>query len=297
MPMFFKEGLPIHYAVAGDPIEHSLSPAIFSCLFGHYGIRASYGRIRLAREDTEKLRGLLLGRNLSGVNLTMPHKQAIIPYLDEIEPFARLCASVNTVVVQNGRLTGYSTDAQGFYASLDESGFAYKGQDLLFLGAGGAARTLAMAGASLGARSVTIAARTKEHAQEIAELIRKHFNVETAASGFSAGELSALTARCGLCVNTTPLGMSGVDGEFQDLSFLDGLQAGTPVCDLIYRPEKTAFLRYAEASGHPVLNGLGMLIFQAFAAFKLFTGIEPDPRLSQAVRQALHQSGEEASGQ
>jgi shikimate dehydrogenase len=276
-----------HYAVVGDPIEHSLSPVIFSTLFKIYGMDADYTRIHMKASDIGSLREQFFRGALSGVNLTMPHKRSVIPFLDETEDFARLCGSVNTVCLRDGRLMGFSTDAEGFFHSLDEAGIGYKGRDMLLLGAGGAARSLAAGAARFGVKSLTIASRTRERAQEIARLAADQLGMETNITGFTASELSEACARCGLLVNSTPLGMSGVQEDFEELSFIDGLSADVPVCDLIYKPAATALLRQAEAAGHPALNGLGMLIHQAFGSFGHFTGIRPEVSCARAVWQAI----------
>lgn len=276
-----------HYAVFGDPIGHSLSPIIYHFLFKHYGVDADYTRIRLPRGHTQELPALIEQYNLSGCNLTMPHKLAVLPLLDEVEPSARLGGSVNTVCVENGRLTGLSTDAQGFLSALAHSSIPVSQKDVLLLGAGGAARTLAVGIARAGARSVTIAARTCTEAEQLCTLIADSFHIPAAHTGFSAEQLLEACARCGLLVNSTPLGMRGVKADFSDLSFIGALKPGTPVCDLIYEPEITTLLECAQKAGHPTLGGLGMLVFQAFAAFAHFTGIQPDPQLYTAVARAL----------
>lgn len=190
-----------HYAVFGDPIGHSLSPVIYACLFRQYGIDADYTRILLGRGHTKELPTLIERYALSGCNLTMPHKLDALKLLDEVEPFARLCASVNTVCVKNGRLIGHSTDAQGFLASLAHSSIPVRDQDVLLLGAGGAAHTLALGIARAGARSVTIAARTGTQSQPLCRLIADSFHVSAGYTGFSGVELAGACARCGLLIS------------------------------------------------------------------------------------------------
>lgn len=267
-----------NYCVIGSPIAHSLSPAIHNMLYARYGLECSYGK-ELVRPDTlEGFLSSLDARGIYGFNITMPLKQTILPYLSSVSSEAS--GGVNTVVVQaDGRLFGYSTDAAGFYASLTNIGSGYHGRNVVFIGAGAVTRLLAHDAVQKGAKSVVIVNRTPEKAQGIAREINASFD--------SLPNIAKHLKNCELLVNTTPLGMHGTGQDFEDLSFLDSLPVRAAVCDLIYSPAQTSFLQYAANRGLITMNGLGMLIWQAFFSFEKWFGILPDRGDYQAVEAAL----------
>ncbi len=254
-------------AVIGDPIGHTLSPLIQGKMMERLGVRGAYDAhhvqpdglpefIRYARE------------NLDGFNITIPHKRAVIPFLDGIDPYAQSCGAVNTVCVREGKLSGYNTDGDGIRAALAEMGADFAGSRIALLGAGGAARSICRKALDCGAEAVRVFCRTPEKGKALLP------------EGDGRGEVlpfSALSAEsCGgwadIIVNATPLGMSGFGQDFGDFSFLDG---GRPaVCDIVYKPSETALLRACRERGLVCRNGLGMLIYQAVYAFRLFTGME-----------------------
>lgn len=264
-----------NFAVIGDPIGHSLSPRIHQLLFASYGLDATYRAIFLPAGETCQLRELMQKENLAGVNVTMPHKQAVIPYLDSIHAEAAKMNSVNTIVAQGDKLIGYSTDAAGLLLSLKMAGVDIEGQRLLILGAGGAASSLAIAYAPLAA-SISIRNHHPQTAIRLAEKLK--------AKGFSADggsleekELNQASANSDLIINATPLGMKG-HPAFAGLSFLQYLPPQSAVCDLIYSPLQTALLKEAEKLGHTAVGGLGMLVCQAILSFCLFWDMRLDDK-------------------
>ncbi|MBD5560013.1 MAG: shikimate dehydrogenase [Clostridia bacterium] len=266
------------YCVIGDPIAHSLSPDIYTELFAHYGLPGcSYFKEQVTVQTLPEFIGGLRARGICGFNITMPLKQAVLPYLNYMDPSAAYGA--NTVVVEETQgLAGWSTDAAGFVRSLHEHGHSFLDADVVFIGCGGAAKTLIRAAAKE-ARSITILNRTPDHAQAFASL-----------PGVKILPLSNIGSQmnsCNLLINATPLGMSGIGADFEDLSFLAKLPEGAFVCDLIYDPPMTAFLTEAERLGHATMNGLWMLIWQACYAFEKFTGIMPDLAAFNAVKAVL----------
>lgn len=265
------------YCVIGDPIEHSLSPAIYNRLFEYYSIpHAVYFKERVDRDGLEAFVGSLRERGILGFNITMPLKTAILPYLAYEDPTAAFGA--NTVVVGTDGLSGYSTDAQGFERSLELHGRSFRDASVVFIGSGGAANVLIRAAAASAARIVVLN-RTPARAAVFEELPH-----------VSTGPLSQLPEQvegCSLLINATPLGMAGMAEDFTDLTFLSRLPQDAFVCDLIYNPSKTRFLLEAERTGHETMNGLWMLIWQAFYAFKKYTGILPDMNAFAAVRDGL----------
>lgn len=266
------------YCVIGDPIAHSLSPAIYNALFSLYGFSGcSYTRERVTKETLPAFIASVPERGIFGFNVTMPLKEAVIPYLSYRDP--SVVFGANTVVADEPfGLSGWSTDARGFERSLELNGSSFSGAHIVFIGCGGAARALIRA-AHGKAASIVILNRTPEHAAMFAG------EPDTVIAPLA--DVGAYMAGCTILVNATPLGMAGVAADFGDLAFLAQLPPAAIVCDLIYDPPQTRFLTAAAQLGHRALNGLWMLIWQAFYAFEKFTGILPDMKAFDAVRAAL----------
>lgn len=237
--------------VIGDPVAHSLSPAIHTELLRQRGLAGSYETVTVREGELAAFLEKARQGAYDGFNVTMPHKQAIVPLLDAVEEDAAAMNAVNTVVVRQGRATGYNTDGPGFVASLP---FPETGKRVLVLGSGGAASAVSRALVRAGA-AVTICCRHPE---------------KTAGWGVTARlwrELPMLAEECDLLVNATPLGMTGKE-EFADFRFLDGCRGW--VYDLVYQPRETALLAAARQRGLPVIGGLALLHAQAELAFELF---------------------------
>lgn len=256
-------------AVIGDPIGHSLSPWIQGKIMETLGVDGEYTAVHVRPEElaafVEQAR-----ETLDGFNITIPHKAAILPFLDEIDPYAQSCGAVNTVRVRDGKLTGFNTDGDGIRAALLERGVDFSGSRVALLGAGGAAQSICRKALDCGAESVRIFCRNPEKGQRL-------------LGGDARGEVlpfDALSAEnCGcwadILLNATPLGMEGIPNDFTDFSFLDG---GKPfVCDIVYKPAETSLLKSCRERGIPCKNGLDMLIYQAIYAFMHFTGLSFDP--------------------
>jgi shikimate dehydrogenase len=265
------------YSVIGYPIEHTLSPVIHGTVFNALGVDAPYTAVRVPRGAlrgfTEKARA----SGLRGFNVTLPHKRDIIPFLDAVDEDARLCGAVNTVVVSEGRLSGFNTDMGGLLAALREKGHEYRNRNVAILGAGGAARGVVFKAARENAAQIVILSRRLEKAEEIAsETERAIASCRVRAGSMSPDALAEAAGEAAILINATPLGMSGIGENFPSLSFLRRLPRDALVCDLVYDPPLTDFLREARALGHAVQNGLGMLIHQGILADELFLGRQLD---------------------
>ena len=277
---------PATAGIIGWPIAHSKSPVIHRFWLGKLGLDGDYSRFPVAPEDVGAALRALPALGVRGINVTVPHKQAVIPHLDRLDPLAGKIGAVNTVVVEDGKLAGYNTDAAGFLEPLTP----LLGQRHLFrmariLGAGGAARAVAHALWSRGFELV-IAARDVGKARAL----RAEFDAEdgraVALDHFAAPTDFAFDDRQGildLIVNTTPLGMSGQPPLAFDFSHAP---PGAIVYDAVYAPLETPLLAEARERGHPVIDGLSMLIGQAAAAFELFFAA-PAPREHDAELRAL----------
>jgi shikimate dehydrogenase len=247
-----------HLCVIGDPVGHSLSPRLHQGFIEKTGVDYDYGicPVRPA-ELTDFVRRAKAG-DWAGFNVTMPHKQAILPLLDELTEEARRIGAVNTVKIENGRAIGHNTDGQGFLNSLRENHFALRGKTVLLLGSGGAARAIAMTLAGEGCR-VAIYNRTAEKAEALA-----------ACCGGDA--VSSPLLPWHLLVNATCCGMTGRDA-FPNFDFLRAAAPEAAVYDLVYEPRETALLAAAAARGLRTTGGLALLEAQARLAFTFFTGV------------------------
>lgn len=257
--------------VIGNPIGHSLSPALHSFLAEETGIDMAYLAFQPEREQLERLFEGARMMQAIGFNVTSPFKVDVLPLMDAVDIEAQKLGNINTVVNQNGKWVGYNTDGEGFIRALARRGFQPCGKHVLLLGTGGTARTLSYKLAQAGVSSITIASRRSNAAEPIRPML-KDFPQTELLSG-------AKTDRhYDLVVNCTPIGMAPHIGE---TPMPEGVCCGegTFCCDLIYNPLKTRFLQEAEANGAAVLNGMDMFLYQGILAFELFTG----ERLSSAV--------------
>ena len=273
--------------VIGDPVLHSKSPLIQNTMIQALGLDYEYVCQPVKREELPAWLDRVRAEGWAGFNATMPHKEALVPYMDELDEDARLYGAVNTVCYRSGKLYGFNTDGGGFARALTMCNIPIKGTRFALLGAGGAAKAVTLKLVQQGAGHVTICNRTVEKAAALAAHAPKVMSV----AGFSEKELAEACANCDVLINCTNLGMTG-SPVFESLAFVDALPAGVPVCDLIYHPLKTNLLARAEAQGHPVMNGLPLLIHQAILALEHFTQTEINaaamlPLVEQALSDAI----------
>ena len=272
--------------IIGDPVTHSKSPLLQNAMCQALGLDYVYLCQPVKPEGLEAFLTAAKALGYAGFNATMPFKELLIPYLDELDPLAKKLGAVNTVCIRDGKLYGYNTDCPGYIAALLTVGFTPKGKRVLLLGAGGAAKAVAVGLADAGAATVTIANRTRQKAQAVADLIPGQGTV----ADWTQEALRAEAERCDLLVNATSLGMVG-QGEFEDMDFLTALPQGALVSDLIYHPAQTLLLKRAAELGYTTLNGLPLLMHQASMALQEFTGnrISPAaaiPIMTEALRNA-----------
>lgn len=263
-------------AVIGSPVRHSRSPAIHNAAYAATGLDWCY----LAFEVTEGLapaavRGAL-ALGLRGLSVTMPLKAAVIPALDELSATAATLGAVNTVSFPGGRSHGDNTDGAGFIRSLQATaGWQASGLEAVVLGAGGAARAVALALGEAGAASVVVVNRRADRAARAAAL---------AGSAGRVGEAADI-AGADLVVNATPVGMAGTDGADRLPIDDELLHPGQVVVDLVYHPVETPLLAAARAAGALAVDGIGMLVHQAALQFERWTGMAaPLEAMDQAAR-------------
>ena len=260
-------------AVFGDPVEGNPTSIMQNAAFEHAGLDWRYLDIRVRAEDLEAAVNAARLFEFGGFNCTIPHKIAVIPLLDGLEPSAEISGACNTVVRQpDGRLIGSNTDGSGFVWSIRDEGIDPAGLDVVILGAGGAARAVAVSLALAGAKRVTIANRTAPHRDELVGILDSKTDVEALALPW---EGTLAVPPCDVLVDCTPVGMgmgTGAAAEAHVDVDLSGLAADTVVCDLNPETSESAFLRLAAGRGHRTLDGLGMLARQGAAGFEAWTG-------------------------
>lgn len=257
--------------VIGDPVLHSLSPALHNTMLQALGLNYIYLCQPVPRGKCAAWLESARLAGYAGFNATMPHKEELLPLMDELDEDARLIGAVNTVCLRDGRACGYNTDGEGFLRSLADEGIRPAGLRVLVLGAGGAAKAVCLKLAQAGAE-VVVCNRTVGRAAELCA----HDPERLRPAGFDPETLRREAAGCRLLVNCTSLGMEGTKGQFADFSFLDELPRGAAVVDLIYAPAETELLRRAREKGHRTANGIGLLVNQAVLALEHFTGAEVD---------------------
>ncbi len=262
-----------YVAVLGDPVEGNPTSIMQNAAFEHAGLDWRYLDIRVRAEDLEDAIKAARVLGFGGLNCTIPHKVAVIPLLDGLEPSSEISGAVNTIVRQpDGRLIGSNTDGSGFVWSIRDSGIDPAGLDVVILGAGGAARAVAVELALAGAKRVTIANRTAPNRDELVGILDTKTSVEAVALPWEA---TLAVPPCDVLVDCTPVGMgTGAAAEAHVDVDLSALSASTVVCDLNPETPESAFLRMAAARGHRTLDGLGMLARQGAAGFKAWTGEE-----------------------
>ncbi len=266
----------------GDPVAHSVSPEMHNAAFQAFGIDWRYELLRTPQDLLSQAVERLRLKDCVGANVTIPHKESIIPFLDGMNDSARQIGAVNTIVIRNGRLIGENTDVEGFLQVLSDAKVPVTGARAVILGAGGSARAVAFALAQAGVRSIALFNRTEARAVTLATLMQAHFpNVELAVNQLHPLEHASIV------VNSTSVGMSpnvNASPWPRGVAFPRGAVA----FDLVYRPRRTRFLIDAEQAGAMTIDGLGMLVQQGAASFRLWTQSDPPIRLMfQAAEQAL----------
>lgn len=261
--------------IIGYPLEHTVSPAMHNAAFKELGLDYEYVPFEVEPEDLkEALRGMR-ALHVAGFNVTIPHKETIVPLLDEVTKLARIIGAVNTVENQEGKLVGYNTDGPGFIDSLKEdAGFDPKGKKVVVLGAGGASRAVSTMLAEVEIKSLVITDIVEEKAKGLTEYLNSSFKVSCAFVKSDSAALQRGIGEADLLVNTTPLGMSPKINECPILEKTK-LNKNLLVYDLIYNPSETKLLKLAKAAGCRICSGLGMLVRQGALAFTIFTGEEP----------------------
>ena len=260
------------YGIFGHPVKHSLSPDMHNSAFNTLGLNSVYVAFDIDPESIEEAARAIRVMGIRGINITIPHKQTIIPYLDEVSPDAKLTGAVNTVKNENGRLSGYNTDVGGFLRAIREDlDFSPEGNTLFLIGAGGAARAVLSAFCMNGGAVVYITDIIKDKALELANQFKANFQnitIETVELD-NQNLIEQKFNEADILVNASPAGMDGVGSL--DIP-LTSLNKNAVVYDLVYKPPDTNLLKEAKQLGHKVSGGLSMLLYQGAESFEIWTG-------------------------
>lgn len=266
--------------VFGDPVEDNPTVVMEQAAFDAEQIPMDYLTIQVKSGDLETAMNGLRAMNFAGVNITMPHKGEVLQYLDEISESAQIMEAVNTIYWKDGKLVGENTDGKGFLKTLKNGNIVIEGKNAVILGAGGAARAIAVELAGAGIHNITVINRNRDHARILVDII----NEKTSAHGkFQSWEGCArISEDTDILINATSIGF--LDDEKPDIQY-EELPQKLVVCDVIPNKLKTSFLREAEKRNLKIFSGLEMLVNQGAMAYELWTGRKaPVEVMKQAMR-------------
>ena len=272
--------------VFGHPVAENPTVVMQEAGFRDRGLNWRYLTIEVRPEDLEAAMAGLRAFNMAGINLTIPHKVAVLQYLDRLSPEAELIGAVNTVVREGDQLVGHNTDGKGFLRAVrEDAGVDPESQQVVFLGAGGAARAMAVELALAGAAHITIVNRTPGRGLELAKLLSEKTPAEARFVPWDGAY--AVPPQADILVNATSIGLFPNVEDTPHLA-MDSVRPDLLVCDVIPNPPQTAFLRAVAAKGARTLDGLGMLVYQGAIGFQMWTGVEaPVPIMRSALEEVF----------
>jgi shikimate dehydrogenase len=250
------------FLVIGNPIEHSLSPTLHNYWIKNNGIDAIYEKQKLDKSELEQIIIRIKKEKVDGVNVTVPFKKTIIPFLDELSIEAKKTQSVNTLYLKNNKVIGHNTDIIGFETSIEKSKYNVLNKEVLILGAGGVVPSIIFALNKMQASKIKVSNRTKEKAESLKENFK---NIEL----IEWGEVP----RFDMIINATSIGLKKEDNIKLDFSLISGNKF---FYDVIYNPSETNFLKIGKKLGNKTLNGKLMFIYQGLASFNIWHGLKPD---------------------
>ncbi len=275
-------GKTVITGIIGNPVVHSLSPLMHQAAFAACQLDYCYVAFPVTSAHLHNALNGLRSLGIRGVNVTIPHKVAVIPFLDSISQEATCIGAVNTIVFEQGSAHGYNTDGTGFMAALHEKTNCIQEKHVCLLGAGGSARAIAFQLLSEGCQSLAIMNRTLHKAEALKASLMTHF--PKAAVQTMSYTKAGITAS-DIIINTTAVGMSPQD---RSLIPKEWLSSAHLCVDIIYKPQATCFLKAAMEAGAETLSGAGMLLWQGALAFEKWTGTKaPVSIMKQALEQCL----------
>lgn len=256
------------YGVIGDPIEHSLSPILHNAAFSYLKLDSVFLAFQVKKENVENAMQGMRALDIHGLNVTMPHKSAVIPFLDEVDQTAKTLNAVNTIHNNDGRLCGFSTDGIGALKALEENNADPNGKRVLLLGAGGAARAIAYTLAQK-ASELVILNRTSRQAEELAKVLKQTLSKRVVSKALTRGNVQESLKDSDILVNATSVGMK--PDVNQSLVEAEWLKPDLTVMDIVYNPVETKLIKDAKLAKAKVVNGVEMLIHQGAASFTIWT--------------------------
>lgn len=279
----------------GNPVEHTLSPVIHNTLSMVLGENLAYVPFHVENGRLEDAIKGAFALNLLGLNVTVPYKSDVIPYLTDIDPLAENIGAVNTLVRTETGYKGYNTDMPGLYRAMCEDGVKVKGEKVLILGAGGVARAVAMLLLDKGAREAILLNRTVQKAQEVADEVNRIAGRKFAKAMPMDAYDTLPAGKRYLAIQATSVGMyPGCDAAvIEDPAFYEKVHTGY---DLIFNPPKTRFMELVEAQGGKAYNGAKMLLYQGIIAFELWTGCEIKSWLADKVYERMQEAKKTEDG-
>jgi len=254
--------------VIGDPIEHTLSPAIHNAAFNHLNLDFVFLAFRVKAADLENAIQGMRGLGIHGLNVTMPHKSTVISFLDEVDPTVKFLGSANTILNNEGRLSGFNTDGVGALKALRENGVELSEKKVLLLGAGGAAKAIAFSLAEE-VGGLVVLNRTPGKAKELAAVLGQRFGKKVVGGPLSSDTIQKNLRDSDILINATKVGMH--PHESQTMVEPQWLRSDLTVMDIVYNPIETRLAKDAKAVGAKVINGVEMLIYQGAVSFELWT--------------------------
>ncbi len=276
------------YGIFGHPVEHTFSPGMHNAAFHKLHLDACYVAFEVSPSGLEQAMNAVIPLGLCGLNITVPHKEKVIPYLDELSEEARLIGAVNTIQIKKERLIGHNTDGRGFIRSLkDNAGFHPKGKSFLLIGSGGAARAVGFSLALGRARNVFFYDVDASKASALARDIREKTGADAQVLSLDSLATAAEAADC--LINATPLGLKKKDPLPIKKEWITRRHL---VFDLVYNPIETALLKTAKLRGARGLPGIGMLLYQGVIAFEIWTGAQaPVSTMKNALARQIRGRG------
>lgn len=256
--------------VFGDPVDDNPTGVMEEAAYAACGLNYRYITLKVTKEDFDDAMKSIRALHMKGMNLTMPHKINVIPYLDELSEAARIIGAVNTIVVRDGKLFGENTDGKGFVQALKNKNISLTDKKVVILGAGGASKAISVECALAGASSVTVINRTKTRADELAEVLTCHTKAD--AAGVAWIPKHPIPEDTDILINATNIGLKPDADKKPDIDY-DTITEHMTVCDVVFNPAETLFLKEAAAHGAQTVNGLGMLACQGALNFTLWTGV------------------------
>jgi len=276
--------------VIGDPVAHTLSPTIHNAAFNHLKLDFVFLAFRVKAADLENAMRGMRGLGIHGLNVTMPHKSAVIGYLDEVDSTVKFLGSANTILNKAGKLSGFNTDGVGALKALRENGVALSDKKVLLLGAGGAAKAVAFSFAPE-AGELAILNRAAEKAAVLADSLNRVLGKKIVGGALSPSAVQKNLQDADILVNATSVGMH--PNINQSLVVPQWLKPNLTVMDIVYNPVETKLAKDAKAAGAKVISGVEMLIYQGAASFEIWTGCSaPIEVMRKAALNKLSSAGE-----